>query len=175
MMPWWQQLAIALIGGASAAYATMHLSLRRFYLERWWQRRFDAYSAILEALHDQHRYLDILRGEIFDGDRYLDGYRQNALTLSTDAGRLLRRYVDLGPLALSPEAVAALRAFLNTSDPDADIDDLVIADLVKAEQAIRQISMLSMIDLRLSTKTWRSRLPFRRHVNSASFGPSSSE
>lgn len=55
MNPWYIQLLLtlipALIVGVATALVTVKLSIRKFYTERWWERRADAYSRIVEALH----------------------------------------------------------------------------------------------------------------------------
>jgi hypothetical protein len=35
------------------------LSLRRFYREKWWERKIAAYTAIMESLHHMKRDLDV--------------------------------------------------------------------------------------------------------------------
>lgn len=48
----------ALILSITTAIVTVHLSLRRFRAERLWERRVDAYQAVMVALHRVSRYCD---------------------------------------------------------------------------------------------------------------------
>jgi len=88
----------------------MVLSLRRYYRERWWQRRFDGCPAVIEAIHDLGRYTDIEYKEIFEGRTFDKKWKEAAGERYSEASRLLRRYSDLGPLALPPKVAALLKA-----------------------------------------------------------------
>ena len=56
MLEWIKDLATVLIPGAfisaMAAWLTVRLSLKRFRLERFWGKKWDAYSKLIESLHD---------------------------------------------------------------------------------------------------------------------------
>jgi hypothetical protein len=49
-------LLVSGITGILVALVTTRLALRRFYSERWWERKLQAYSTILESLYDMKRY-----------------------------------------------------------------------------------------------------------------------
>ena len=54
------QLMLSIIPGliiaALTSYFTVHLSLKRFYSERWWERKAQSYSIILESLYKMKAY-----------------------------------------------------------------------------------------------------------------------
>ena len=52
------QVADGAITAVIASYVTVRLSLRRFYSEKWWEKKAEAYAAILEALHYMKRCFD---------------------------------------------------------------------------------------------------------------------
>src|SRR6266536_1374619 len=52
------------------AIITVRLALRRFYSERWWERKAQAYSDILEALYISQAYADAFVARAVGG-----GYR----------------------------------------------------------------------------------------------------
>lgn len=54
------QIAIGGITAVIAALITVHFALKRFISEKLWEKRAEAYGAILEALHDMKRYPDQL-------------------------------------------------------------------------------------------------------------------
>jgi hypothetical protein len=53
------QFASSLVVAIIVAILTVQLSLRRFYREKWWERRLDAYTRVIEALHHMQRSLDV--------------------------------------------------------------------------------------------------------------------
>jgi len=44
-------LAIAVVSAVVSAKSTVHFAFKKFRAERWWDRKADAYAAIIEALH----------------------------------------------------------------------------------------------------------------------------
>jgi len=50
------QLFVALITAFTASVITLHFARKRFVSERLWEKRAEAYGAILEALHNMKRY-----------------------------------------------------------------------------------------------------------------------
>ena len=83
-----QGIFIALIPGVIVsiitAYVTVQLSMKQFYSQRWWEKKAEAYSHIIEHLS----YLQFYFGEWFneganikelgdsDKERLSEGYRQ---------------------------------------------------------------------------------------------------
>src|SRR5271165_48966 len=59
-IPYFITLVISLVGSTFTAFLTVHLSLRRFQAERWWERKVDAYSRIIEALHHVIAYITMV-------------------------------------------------------------------------------------------------------------------
>lgn len=53
MPDWLGQLASQVVIAVVAAYATVKLSTSAFSSQKWWERKADAYSSIIEALSNQ--------------------------------------------------------------------------------------------------------------------------
>src|SRR6266436_7586330 len=51
-------IVIGLISGGLSTWITYRLAFRRFRAEKSWERRADAYSRIIEALHNLQKYPD---------------------------------------------------------------------------------------------------------------------
>ena len=67
-MPQWLTSSLApvipsLVVGVCTAIITVRLSLRRFRSERWWERKADVYSRIVEALHNAMEYCEAMSDE----------------------------------------------------------------------------------------------------------------
>ena len=50
-------IIIAIFTSSITAYLTAKWSLKRFYSEKWWERKEKAYSEIIDALYDLLQYL----------------------------------------------------------------------------------------------------------------------
>lgn len=53
----WQLVVLPFIAAALGAWFTAHFSLRRFFREKEWERKTQAYTAIFEALHNMRAWL----------------------------------------------------------------------------------------------------------------------
>ncbi|WP_156348971.1 hypothetical protein [Sphingomonas sp. Leaf230] len=159
-MTWYQSLLVSICGGVVAGFVTMWLSLRRFYRERWWQRRFDGCAAVIESLHDQKRYSDILWGEEAEGKEYDADFKNAAAIRSGDGARLIRRYADLGSLALPDEVAILLTTYLKEREakPRFDTFQEYLEDQKSAETTLlSKVAPAAVKGLGLS-RTWRNRM-----------------
>ena len=52
------QVVSAIVIAVISARVTVHFALKRFYSEKWWERKTEAYTAIIEALHHVRNYAD---------------------------------------------------------------------------------------------------------------------
>ena len=48
----------AILIAAVSSWITVQLALRRFRRERWWERKTDAYTKVIEALHNSKEFSD---------------------------------------------------------------------------------------------------------------------
>ena len=102
----------AVIISLITSFFTVRFSLNRFYSERWWERKAQAYGAIVEALYHMHRYVqDLFCSEQTDREsapqtkellrqRWTDGYEE------------ISKAAAIGAFIISEEAVTALGGLL---------------------------------------------------------------
>jgi hypothetical protein len=99
---------LTLAAGAIGTVLTTNLALRRFYRERWWERKAEAYSRIIEALHHaahcMSEWSDVeLTGQMLSDDK--------AKQLSDDfrtAQAELEKATGVGAYIISTEAAKVL-------------------------------------------------------------------
>jgi len=91
-----------------AAGLTAWFALGRFRAEKWWEKKVEAYSAIMEALHHMHRDLTVsYEAEI--GMSEVPGELKAELDAKYTAGRNeILRHADLGDFVISEKAAEAL-------------------------------------------------------------------
>jgi hypothetical protein len=96
----------------AAAVSIYNASFRRFALERWWDRKAEAYTRIIEALADMvNCYQQILDAEL--GDKQLSKERRQEINKRREQGyREVVRATNIGLFLISPEAEDYLRQFL---------------------------------------------------------------
>src|SRR6266540_2058674 len=71
-----QSLIPGIIIAVATAIVTVKLSLRQFRSERWWERKAEVYSRILEALYHLERYSEAMLRESEGSARYSDARRE---------------------------------------------------------------------------------------------------
>jgi len=107
----WQPLVNILAGVPVAlltAWLTVKFALRRFQSEKWFERRVDAYTKVIEALHFmKHCTERQLRAAERGAD--LPKETEKELVNSYRKGLAdLRRLTDMGALLFSPQAATVL-------------------------------------------------------------------
>jgi len=96
-----------IIGGLFGSF----LANRNFRSQRWWERKVDAYTRVIESLSDMLEYYS----ELADAEmteREISDERKVELEANWKVGRrAVRKAANLGAFLFSPEVEAALREF----------------------------------------------------------------
>ncbi len=114
---------ISVVGAVVSARVTLHYALKRFYFEKWWERKAEVYSSIFEALHHLKNYADhelasekvvepSLRPKV---EKVLEELKEKM----TDGTAEIRKRADIGAFVISEEAVSALRTLQKELDESA--------------------------------------------------------
>jgi hypothetical protein len=127
-----QQIIVGAATAVIAALVTSPLavwfSLRRFYSEKWWERKMAAYTAILESLH----HMSDIYNEDFENERRQtimpDPLREREQIQRFRAHREeLNKYIDIGTFLLSEAAVSELSQLSDklSKNHETYLDDVV--------------------------------------------------
>ncbi len=145
-------LFTGIVVAVSSALLTVRLALRRFYSEKWWERKAEAYSAILEALHHVRNYTDhnldaLKRGMNLppDGDKELTNKLQNAMAE-------LRKRSDIGSFVISNEAVETMNIFmqeLTDSTKSKNLDAHLLMKMEAVNKCLDSMRTIARNDLSL--------------------------
>jgi hypothetical protein len=109
-------LASAIFVSVVTAVLTVQLALRRFYSEKWWERRSDAYSEIIKALHQVREHADTnLQFALRDKDLPEEGDARLTKEMQEAIGQL-RLHRDLGVFVICDEAVDLLNVLFKELD-----------------------------------------------------------
>jgi multidrug efflux pump subunit AcrB len=112
-------LISVLFSGIVAAYFTALLARRTYYHQRWWERKADAYSAIIDRLY----VLAMAYGTIrvyAKRERTTDEQDKEWEDALLDVGNgyaELRKIVSIGAYVISEKAVATLEGIANVAAP----------------------------------------------------------
>jgi len=111
---------ISVVSAVVSARVTLHYALKRFYFEKWWERKAEVYSSIFEALHHLKNYADhelasekvvepSLRPKV---EKVLEELKEKMTTGTAE----IRKWADVGAFVISEEAVSALRTLQKELD-----------------------------------------------------------
>ena len=153
----WTQILIslipALIIAIATAFLTVRLALRRFHSERWWERKVEAYTRIIEALHDLIEYSSANAEEELGNIKYTEEYSKQLWDNYRAASADLRKATGVGAYIISDE-VAELLDLLDAR-PKLKWEenapwDIYYEQFYAYKEALAQIRLLAKKDLRVS-------------------------
>lgn len=158
------EIALTAAGGILIAvvssWVTVRFTLRRFYSERWWEKKAEAYSSVIEGLHQMKRYYDgsaeaIERGGSFD---VLTERRQAYLReMWADGEAKVLRALDIGAFLLSNDAVRALQEYRDQVEASGHYSDILEHSLNASTEISKCLGRLRKIakrDLRVKRTWW---------------------
>jgi hypothetical protein len=136
-----------------AAVLTVRLSLRRFHAERWWERKAEAYSRIIESLHAAMEYHSAMSDDSMIATER-DEARYARLKEEFDkAYRDLRQSTGIGAYIISEQAADVLAALEKRPRPQWRPDEppweFFDAEVDAYKSALTQIRRLAKKDLKV--------------------------
>lgn len=134
------------------AVLTVHLALRRFYTEKWWERKSAAYTAIIEALHHVRNHADTNLTFSMTG-RELPETGEKELTEKLQGAMAeLRKQLDIGNFVLSEEAVATMNKLMTELDASTNTNhwqEHLELKLTAVDRCLSNMRHIARKDLRL--------------------------
>jgi hypothetical protein len=119
------RLALSVVGGAVGSLLTMWLGWRQFRSQRWWDKKAEAYAALIDAFHpllDEDAAYD----EEMERNRELSEEAKAALRTAADEGeKKIRRQQRLSSLLICDQADKALRTMFRQLDAAGNTTDWV--------------------------------------------------
>jgi hypothetical protein len=124
------QGVIGLLSAVVAAYLSARWAVRGALREKWWERKFHAYSEILEALHHLVWYSETLR-EVYELMEHAPSSARQAERRERylDAQLAIRKATDIGPFIITGDAAHILENLKEqTQSGDSEVPHEVILD-----------------------------------------------
>jgi hypothetical protein len=157
MIPNWIQdmLKVILSGIVIATLTsliTVRLAIRRFHEEKWWEKKQEMYSSLLETLHRIKNYTE----EIYEGEidpSYITVEKKEELARDWKMfSRDFAKMIDLASFHLSNEAVAILdqykkeKTIAHKSDT---IFECIDGDLAAVSKCLENLKKAAKNDLKV--------------------------
>lgn len=134
------------------SFLTVHLAIRRFHKDKWWEKKQEIYSSILNTLHNLKNYAEEqYEARIYPG--YITAEKNEELKLEWKAFfREFAKLVDLAPYHLSDKAVAVLTEYKKKTDvacKSGDIIDRISRDIEAVSKCLEELKIAAKNDLKI--------------------------
>ncbi len=108
-----EELLISILSGilisVITSYLTAKFAISKFYTEKWWERKEQAYTEIINALYDMVQFYQVFK-EDYGQDDFISQERSLELHQRHSEGfRRVRRATDLATLYMSDDAAKLLK------------------------------------------------------------------
>ena len=101
-------IVVGIVVAIVSARITVHYALRRFYSEKWWEKKPEAYGSIVEALHHMKNHADVHMEHDMRGSEPSEETQKELSERFHHAHAEVRKRADIGTFVISDEAVKAL-------------------------------------------------------------------
>ena len=106
----------ALVVSVATAWITVRLSLRQFKSERWWEKKAEAYSAILQHLSELEWYFQRMSAHELFEEQLGEEERKDLGKNFREARTSLAKAAAIGAYAISDNAAKALTELVQQVD-----------------------------------------------------------
>jgi hypothetical protein len=141
-------LVTPLLVAVVTAVLTVQLSLRRFQAERWWDRKADAYSRIVEALYHVIAHASMSYKEYFEDARFHEDYKKERVESYQKAVRDLEIATGVGAYVISDEAAKILTEVAKRPRIRGS-DEAIAAEFDDYTNALTKVRELAKKDLKV--------------------------
>jgi len=141
----------SIIGIISSAY---NARFRRYALEKWWGKKYDAYSNIIDALSDMVEYYRRNISAEEEGITLSDSFKESLQNQWTNAIHKVNKATSMGAFLISSEAEETLRQFrkdfdnVNYQNWYEDYND----EWNLAEKCLKDLTIIARKDLDINTR-----------------------
>jgi hypothetical protein len=133
-----------LIAGATS-WITVQLSLRKFRSEKWWERKADAYTRILDALHKSKKFSDEHLEAEYRAKEVSEDRDKELRKLAKESREELLRAVDVGAFLLCGDAVEVLKDYEREVDKLSEYETWY--EYIDADNTINHRTLLKLIPI----------------------------
>ena len=144
-------IAVAIIISTISSWITVQLSLRRFRLERWWERKAQAYENVINALHESKIFADRHLEARIRGVEVPEEEDVEIRKTASAAREKIQRLIDVGALLISENAIQRLRRHTTDEQNASNTNDWIryLENLYGADrQCITDMIEIAKADLK---------------------------
>lgn len=145
-----------LVVAVATSFLTVQLSLCRFYSERWWERKADAYTDIVEALHAKLEFLDSYFSVMYDGEKLSEADVDRLRAANKEADQKINKLIRIGTFVVSEEVATLLKYYqvhqaeLKRDVPEGDEGAWFVHEQKLTDRCLVRVRDAAMRDLKVT-------------------------
>lgn len=159
MNKWYFQIAKTILPGLAIAFftaiITVRLSLRRFHAEKWWEKKVEAYSRIVDTLHYVKNYCEQKYDAEFDSN-IISEEKENELRKQYKlAAKELAKATDIGSFIICDKAAEILNKYRQRPQLSWDeysLPEVIENDLKYVSECLEEFKVIAKKDLKVNNK-----------------------
>lgn len=102
------QICLGVVVAVTSSFFTAHLAMRKFYTEKWWDRKEKAYKEIINALYDMLEFYEVFKDDYGQDDFISEEHSKELHQKHHEGSKTVHRATDLAVLYVSDDAVRIL-------------------------------------------------------------------
>lgn len=138
-------ISAVVIAGLSS-WITVLLSLRKFRTEKWWEKKVEAYSNLLGAIHDEKAFAEENLFATKQNREISEAEDKELREKSKKSGAEIYRAMDVGAFYLSEQAIERLMKYKKESSEAGKDDNSWVSYLIEDLEATNSC-LKSMIEI----------------------------
>jgi len=151
-----EKIATAVIPGLIiaivASIVTVRLSIRRFHEEKWWEKKEEAYSNLIELFHHFKDYTSKHIDDVIEPEKFTEEERKSWGKDWKEFNRKYAKARDLASFHLSDLAVSILDNYdkkRKEASKNEDVFQWMEDDYAAASECLEQLKMAAKNDLKV--------------------------
>jgi hypothetical protein len=138
-----------------SSWLTVQISLHRFRTERWWEKKAEAYSKIIEALHNAKTVSSAYMSTLTDATQLTEEQKKVLSIRNQAATEEILKAMDVGAFLLSEEALDRLWQYqkdAGVAAKEISWDSYLEKDLDATGKGLRDMIIIAKKDLEVSPR-----------------------
>lgn len=146
------KVSIGFIIAIVSSIITTKIALNKFYSEKWWARKEQAYIEIIDALYDLIQFCEIKKEDYGDGTNIHPDKMKEITQKYTEGYWKIKKSTDIGSFVISEEAKTVLKNLRDKPKLDWNTNpsfEIFEADFNSYQEALERIVAVSKKDLKV--------------------------
>ena len=144
---------VGIVSGGLTGWFASWLASRRFREQKWWEKKSEAYSELINAIHEAKQFSETHYSAVLEGRDVAKQKDAELREQYQNANREIRRAMDIGRLHFCDQAVQRLHIFQKDSDAARNADDWfdhLEKNLVAYNECLSDLTKIAREDLRIT-------------------------